>query len=159
MHLSTVMKLHALMQMKGPHQSIARSLPRLGNTGNHVEIGIELHEPIKHLLRYRNSIHVREESRVEGEWFLPKSFMIGSTISWNRHGTLALLFIWMIRILTAHSKGNAPTTEIDKHYPPLLSHNHCGLTRTVCFTISSCIRSIHRVSGRHMAKQKSINSG
>jgi hypothetical protein len=97
------MKLHALAQMKGPHQPIARSLPGFGNTGNYIEVSVELHEPIKYLLHYRGSIYVREESRIKGEWFCSEGFMICPTISWNRYGTLALALIWMARILTAHS--------------------------------------------------------
>src|SRR5438876_9568232 len=124
MNLSTVTKRHSLTQMKRPHQPTARSLPGFRKTVNHIEVGIELYEPIKHLLRYRGSIYVREESRIEGEWFLPEGFMIYPTISWHRHGTLALACIWLTRILTAPSKGNAPTTEVDKYYPPLSSSNH-----------------------------------
>src|SRR5262249_10416896 len=118
------MKLHALTQMKGPHQPIARSLPGFGNTGNHVEVGIELHQPVKDLVRYRDSIFFREESRIKGGWFCSERFMICPTISWHRHGTLVLVCIRMARILTAHSKGNAPATEVDKHYPPPLARNH-----------------------------------
>src|SRR5215510_14253315 len=67
--------------------------------------------------------------------------MIGPTISWNSYGTLALAFIWMTRILTAHSKSHTPATEIDKHYPPQLSSNHGDLSRTVCLGGSPPIRS------------------
>src|SRR5262249_44596058 len=80
--------------------------------------------------------------------------MIGPTISWNRHGTLTLAFIRMTRILTTYGKGNAPTTEIDKHYLPLLAYYHSGLAPTVCFTMSPRIPSRHRMSWTHVANQK-----
>ena len=75
--------------------------------GTTLRLCIELHKPIKHLLRYRGSIDVREESRIQGEGFLPEGFMIYPTISWYRHGRLVLACVWLFRLLTAHSKGDA----------------------------------------------------
>ena len=109
-----MMKFHALMQIKGPHQPITRSLPGFGNAGNHIELCIELYKPIKHLLRYRGSIDIREESRIKGEGFLPEGFMIYPTISWHRYGRLALAGVWLTRLLTAHSKDDAATTKIEQ---------------------------------------------
>ena len=148
------MKFHALMQIKGPHQPITRSLPGFGNAGHHIELCIELYKPIKHLLRYRGSIDIREESRIKGERFLPEGFMIYPTISWHRYGRLALAGIRLTRLLTAHSKDDAATAEIEQKYPPPLSRYHGGLARTVCFVIRPCIPAGPRIPEMHVSKQK-----
>src|SRR5215475_1515031 len=114
--------------MKGPHQSVARSVPGFGNAGNHVEVCIELDEPVKQLLGHRGSIYLREESWIQRERFLSKDPMIYPTIFWGRHRRLVLARVRMSRILTAHSKCHASRTEIAKDHPPSLYHYHESVT-------------------------------
>jgi hypothetical protein len=67
--LSTMMEFHPLMQIEGPYQPIVGRLPGFGNAGDHVEVCIEPHKPIKHLLGHSDSVYVLEESWIQRERF------------------------------------------------------------------------------------------
>lgn len=152
-YFSTMMEFHPLTQIKGPYEPIVGRLPRFGNTGDHVEVCIELYKPIKHLLSHQGTVYVRDENWIQCEWFLPDAFTIYPTVSRDGCEMLILAFSRLFLIPTSHSKGYEPITEVGKHPAPRHWH-HSSLTHTACAPESLSNPSGHEASSTHYQNEK-----
>jgi hypothetical protein len=67
-HLPPIVKLDPLAQGEGPDASIPGSLPKLGESGYRLEIGIKLNEPVENLVDNSDTITIGAQGRIKRDW-------------------------------------------------------------------------------------------